>query len=371
MSRDLRRSIAPALTGHAFQQTALISMLPVVSERLALSPAAIGGAVSVGMIAAAASLPVMGAFAGRRLTIAALLALLASSVALMAMLEAGPALWQGALLALPALVLVRVVQGVAAGGILVVAQRASVGEDNPRAGLARTHSAGAIGRSLGALLIGPLLWISVMVPLVPAALGAVVAMLRLPTARSWPAGGCSARPWWRAMAAPTLIHSAIGAAQIGLAPLIVQRLALPAMESSAIAGFCLAAANGGLLAAHRWITPVATARTARLAAGAMIAAALLIPFSPGVPVLLLLSAVIGGASALLLTLNLSYAIAARPSAGGSVAGWNGAAQIGGLALGVAVGSAVLPLSVAAPFLVAAALSAPLALSPVVRLWSAP
>lgn len=371
MSQDLRRTIGPAVAGHAFQQTALIGMLPVVAERLALSPSAIGGAVSVGMIAAALSLPVMGTFAGRRLTTAALAALLAASLALMAMLHAGPAAWQGAILALPVLVALRVVQGVAAGGLLVVMQRASAGQADPRAGLARTHSIGALGRSLGAVLIGPLLWISVVAPLAPAALGALVSLARMPKADVQPNPGRLQPPAWRALTVPTLTQAAIGAAQLGLAPLIVRNLALPAAEAAAVAGFCLAAANVGLLAAHRWITPGATARTARLAAVALAAAALLVPLMPAATALILLSGVIGGASALLLTLNLSGALAARPAAGGPIAGWNGTVQIGGLALGVGLGSAVLPLSVVAPFLIAAALIAPLAVVPVFPIRSSP
>jgi hypothetical protein len=179
----------------------------------------------------------------------------------------------------------------------------------------------------------------------------------------------------RALATPIVVQGATGAAQIGLAPLLADRVAGGPEVASGYAGLCLAAANLGLLATHRWLTPRLTLAAMpvarRLCPLAMAAAASALPLCGAVPAFAVLSAVVGGASALLLAANLSEAMAARPEARGQTSGWNGAVQIGALAGGVFLGSLVMPISPAAPFVLSAALALGLAIAPLARTRSSP
>jgi hypothetical protein len=206
---------------------------------------------------------------------------------------------------------------------------------------------------------------------VPAALGALIGLAggaRLPEWRR--RRECLAAPARRMLATPSIVQCATGAAQIGLAPLLADRLAAGPETASGYAGLCLGAANVGLLATHRWITtrlsPAAIPAARRICSLVMAAGALALPLCGGVAAFAGLSAVVGGASALLLAANLSEAMAARPEVSGQTSGWNGAVQIGALACGVGLGSLVMPISPAAPFILSAALALGLAVAPAAR-----
>lgn len=263
---------------------------------------------------------------------------------------------------------IRTVQGVSAGALLITAQQASLAAAAPLGGLTRTQSFGSLGRLFGAILLGPLLLVATVAPLLPAILGAVLALVRSASLPAWERSReRMTAPLPRMLVAPAIVQAATGAAQVGLAPLLADRLAAGAEAASGYAGICLAAANLGLLATHRWITvrltPGATPAARRLCPAAMAVAALMLPLCRDLAAFAMLSAVVGGASALLLAMNLSDAMAARPDATGQSSGWNGAVQIGALALGVGLVSLVMPLSPAAPFLLSAALAFALALVP--------
>lgn len=366
MLPQVHHTVAPALAGHAFQQTALVGMLPVLAERLHLNEAQIGFAVAAGMIAAAVALPFLGLRTGRRLLRLSILGLFGSSLALIVLIATAPPrqlAWM-----LPVLVAIRTVQGVSAGALLITAQQASLAEAVPLGGVARTQSFAGLGRLFGALLIGPLLLLAPVAPLLPAALGGLLALARSASLAGWDrARERMAAPVPRMLVTPVIVQAATGAAQIGLAPLLAHRLAVGAEVASGYAGLCLAAANLGLLATHRWITrrlePAAVPVVRRLCPFGMAAAALLLPLGGHVVASALLSAVVGGASALLLALNLTDAMTARPNASGQASAWNASVQIGALAVGVGLGSLVMPLSPAAPFLLSAALALALVLVP--------
>lgn len=372
MPSNVHHAVAPALAGHAFQQAALVGMLPLLAERLRLEEAEIGGAVALGMLAAACALPFLGLWTGRRLLRLAIVGVLGASLALIVLIGA-PTAWMLAS-ALPILVGIRIIQGISAGALLVTAQQASLSASSPLGGLAKTQSYGGIGRLLGTLFLGPLLFIAAVVPLVPAALGALVALMR--------SRGVTVRyrsrerlmaPLPRMLVIPLIVQAATGAAQVGLAPLVADRLAAGAELASAYAGICLAAANLGMLGAHRWVTPRlapgARPVVQRLCPLAMAGAAGLLPLSYHLAAFSVLSAIVGATAALLLAVNLSDAMTARPEASGQASGWNGAAQIGALAIGVGLGSLVMPLSPAAPFLLAAMLALALAITPHAKMRS--
>jgi L-lysine 6-monooxygenase (NADPH-requiring) len=314
MPANLHRILAPALAGHAFQQTALVGMLPVLADRLHL----------------AVALPVVSLRTGRNPLLLSLLGLLVSSLALVALLAAPVASGFG--WALPALIAIRTVQGVSAGALLIALQQASVAASRPLGGLARAHSLAGIGRLLGALSLGPLLLVSAVAPLLPAALGALLSLARGVRLPRWQRPRERAvAPVRRVLVIPVIVQGATGAAQIGLAPLLADRLAVGPEAASGYAGLCLAAANLGLLATHCWVTagltPAAMPAVRRLCPLAMAAAALALPLCDGAPAFAALSAVVGGASALLLATNLSEAMAARPEASGQTSGWNSGAEV--------------------------------------------
>lgn len=369
MPPELNRAVAPALAGHAFQQAALVGMLPLLADRLHLAEAQIGTAVAVGMLAAAAALPLVGLRTGRSVLRLSCLGLLGSSLALTVLIAAPPA--SAGVWVLPTLVAIRVVQGVGAGALLIAAQQQGAAADRPLGGLARAQSFVGAGRLLGALLLGPMLMLAAVAPVLPAVAGTLLSLARSAKLPCWRRSReRMAAPLPRMLVTPAVVQAATGAAQIGLAPLLADRLAVRAEVASGYAGLCLAAATFGLLATHRWITarlgPATLPLVRRICPLAMASAALLLPLCDRLPSFAVLSAVIGGTGALLLVVNLSEAVATSPKSGGQASGWNGATQIGALAIGVGLGSLVMPFSPAAPFAVSAALAFSLAIAPGVR-----
>ncbi len=354
-------AFGPALAGYAFQQTALVAMLPLLVERFEIPSHAIGGAVACGMLAAAATLPVVGARAHRSHVRTALWVMLVTSGMMAALIAAPPP--GGAVLLLPLLAATRLAQGVAAATLLISAQSASIDAPvSPRRSLALAQSWAVIGRGLSAALIGPMLAVSAILPMFPAAFGAVFGLTRFPRIDWTPlASPRAAAPEVGALAIPMLVSGCLGSAQIALAPLL-ETTSAGAATAAGQTGMCLAAASLGHVAAHRWLAPEAGARTARVAAGCLAASIMAMPLASGTLALVaVLSAVAGGAAGLVLTGHL-FTVLTRsvPGVRRSAAGWHATAISGGMALGVAIGSASMALGpVALPFLAAGGLALPL------------
>lgn len=350
----LDRALAPALAGQAFQQSALVGMVPVLGLRLGLDPAAIGGAVSAGLLATAATLPLIGMGAVRPGRGALLLGQVLFGAGLCALVAAGPRVaaspWVW-----PVLVGLRMGQGVVGAAMLTSAQAAAAAGAAARARLGRLQSAVGLGRVGGALSVGLLVWLSPVLPVLAGPAGAVVSMLG---ARGDDVGTTEeprpGRPVAADMGVPVLVQAGVGAAQIALAPALVARLGLAPGAAAGLAGLCLAAAGVGLVATHRWITPRAGPAAARAAALAGVLAGLCLTCAQDPAWIVAACTVLGGAAGLWLTRNLARALARDPGMRASAAGWTGAAQMGGLALGTALGSAALTLSDALPFAVTAA-----------------
>ncbi|QPH55600.1 hypothetical protein [Pontivivens ytuae] len=352
----------PALAGHAFQQTALIGMLPVLSQELGLSQPQIGWAVAAGMATAALALPFLGRLGGQVVLFGGLIGLLSANIALIALVGA-PGGIMAPSLALTSLIAIRSVQGLSAAGLLMLAQQASVRPTGTARILGKVQSMGGIGRILGALLLGPLAAISPLLPLFPAAIGTIIS-LALVRRAGLPSLRTSFRPpRLLAFRATILTQMAVGASQIGLAPLLSARLADGAIGATALAGICLASANLGLLLALRLIAPRARRSHARYGALCLALAAGAVPFADSLIVFASLSLLIGGSTALLFTLSLSDLMTREDYAQLQVTGWNGAIQIASLAAGVAFGAAFVAVSPAAPFALAALSGVALAVSP--------
>ncbi|MFV0301336.1 MAG: hypothetical protein ACK5IP_10730 [Paracoccus sp. (in: a-proteobacteria)] len=352
MPKKLQSALAPAMTGYNFQQTALIGMLPVLAVQLELEAAQVGLAIGAGLIVAAAMAPLL---AGRmtlpRLR-TALIAMLAASLALIALLLAPPPVGAAFLI----LLAIRCVQGTAAALILAAAQGASAGVERPLAALAQVQFWPGLGRAAGAALIGPLVRLSVALPILPALIGASISLLRLsrqqPLRADLPAEAGFRAPWPAALALPFLVQAAAGAGQLGLGPLLAQ--GYPPEQAATIAGLCLAAGYLALLLVHALLT--ARGQTLRPAA-TLLAAALLLPLLSARPeALFIATALAAGASGLLVARHLFRVIAARPATARQNAAWQGSAQLAGLGAGAGAGSLVLPLDPGAPFLMGGAIA---------------
>ena len=111
----MKTALAPALMGHAFQQTALMAMLPLIAGRLGLSDGAVGTVVALGMAAATATIPLMGAFGSTHLVRPALLAMIVCSFGLAGLFVAP----LSPVLALAALLVLRLFQGISSATVLV------------------------------------------------------------------------------------------------------------------------------------------------------------------------------------------------------------------------------------------------------------
>ncbi|MEJ6393128.1 hypothetical protein V8J82_07680 [Gymnodinialimonas sp. 2305UL16-5] len=352
----------PVLAGHAFQQTALIGMVPVLALALGLHESEIGLAVALGLVTAGVTLPFVSLLGGRTVVLCGLGGLLLANLALIYLVGMGVEGWTP-MMVLVLLALIRAVQGMSAAGLMLVAQTRAAAEKNSRQGLGVVQSMGSIGRIFSAALIGPLLLISPLMPLLPAALGAGISLFMW-RGKIAPRLRATIRPpRLTAFRVTMLTQVAIGAAQIGLAPLILDRLDANPTLAAGYAGLCLAAANAGLLVSLRVLVSKVGRRGARGAALLLFLVAACVPLADQLALFILLSFVIGGATGLLFTLNLSEIMTREDYAQLQVTGWNGAIQIAALAGGVASGSALIALSPAAPFAIVALSGAALAFAP--------
>ncbi|WP_299500744.1 hypothetical protein [uncultured Roseobacter sp.] len=352
----------PVLAGYAFQQTALVSMVPVFTQLLGLSESQVGLSVAAGLLLAGLGPPFVGLLGGSRVMAGALWGLMLGNLALLALLGVRPEM-QPAGLILAALVLIRSVQGLSFASLMMLAQQASFQTGNGRKTLAAVQSTGSLGRIAAALSVGPLLVLSPLAPLLPGVIGALVSLVRARKASAPPLRSTLRPPGLGAFRVVIFSQMAVGAAQIGLAPLVMVRLDLSATAAAGMAGLCLAAAHAGLFLALRLLVPRAKPTHARLVALGLLLAAGGMTQAAHPAAFLLLSFVIGASTASLFTLSLSDILTRKDFAQLQVAGWNGTVQIVSLALGVAVGAALLALSPAAPFAVAGLCGVVLALFP--------
>ncbi len=356
------KTFGPVLAGYAFQQTALVSMLPVFTELLRLSESQIGLSVAAGLLLAGLGPPFVGLLGGARVMAGALWGLLLGNLALLWLLVGPPdAAGTGPILA--ALMLIRSIQGLSFASLMMLAQQASFQTRDSKKTLAAVQSTGSLGRIAAALSVGPLLTLSPLAPLVPGVIGALVSLVRARRIRPPQLRRSLRPPGLGAFYVVIFSQIAVGATQIALAPLVMARLDLSATAAAGMAGLCLAAAYAGLFLALRWLVPRARPPHVRLLAVALVLAAIAIAQAAHPALFLFLSFVIGGSTASLFTLSLSDLLTREEYTQHQVAGWNGTVQIMSLATGVALGAALLALSPAAPFAVAGLCGAVLALFP--------
>ncbi|MER9207657.1 MFS transporter [Mesorhizobium sp. M0771] len=151
---SLLRRLAIAVSAIGFGQSAFVSLVPLVMERLKLDTFAVGAATAVGAAAFLVGSPLWGRL-GERLGHARLLrllglAMLAGQAVFAMLLIAG----MGAALGLALLVLSRTVYGFAASGVMPTAQvwaSRSVADDRRQAALGLLGAGVSMGRLAGAL----------------------------------------------------------------------------------------------------------------------------------------------------------------------------------------------------------------------------
>lgn len=353
---------APALSGHAFQQTAMISMVPLLAATMGLPESAMGLAISLGMLGAVFVVPFIASMGGRGVVIGGLTLLLGANIALLGLVSTADATFATAV-TLGLLLAIRFIQGTSVVAVVIAAQEAGTQTaGTARQGLSKVQSMSGVGRILSSLMIGPLLLISPLAPLAPGAIGAGISLVM-----SWRGDFPKLRPISRPppiamLRLPVMNQVALGAVQVGLAPLLMHRLGLAPIQAAGAASLCIAAANSGLLISAFLLAAHATRRLAKVAAICVTLTAIGTVLTSHFGLILLCSAMFGGCSSLLLVFNLSELMTREEFAQLQVTGWNAATQIAALALGVGIGSALLVLSPAAPFAVAALCGVAMALS---------
>ncbi len=351
MTARYAQALRPVLIGHVFQQTALGGMLPVLSLSMGLPPDKIGVAVGAGLVTTALSAPFLARTTGKASLNAAVFGLGLSSFALGSLILAPPAI---PAMTFVAFMTIRIVQGVSAALVLAAAQAATATGSAKTHALARLQFYPAIGRMLGAGLIGPLVRLSLVAPLIPAAAGAMFSLWML---RSVPAtipagpGQGATRPWLRALPLPFLVQLALGSAQIGLGPLFTGGFDMTAAQASGAAGICLACAYLGVAVAQRWITTLPISTTPFPIILCLTGAA--IPFAGNLAAVAILATLLAAATAVMTTRNLAAAMSAAPMGARTIAVWNATAQLAGLGLGMAAGAQLLQFSLTAPYLLSA------------------
>lgn len=353
---------APALGGHAFQQTAIISMVPLLAATIGLPDSVMGLAISLGMLCTVFVVPFIAALGGRRVVIGGLTLLLGANIALLGLVST-PSTSLATAVTLGLLLTIRFIQGTSVVAVLIAAQEtgAKTARKAPQ-GLSKVQAMSGAGRILSALMIGPLLLISPLAPLAPGAIGAGISLMMswrgdFPTLRP-----VSKPPPFAMLRLPVLNQTALGAVQVGLAPLLVHRLGFTPMQAAGAASLCIAAANTGLLLSAFLLAAHATRGGAKIAAICLTLSAVATALTPDLGLILLCSALFGGCATVLLVYNLSELMTREEFAQLQVTGWNAATQIAALAFGVGIGSALLVLSPTAPFAVAAVCGVAMALS---------
>ncbi|MER8673380.1 MFS transporter [Mesorhizobium sp. M0037] len=151
---SLLRRLATAVSAIGFGQSAFVSLVPLVMERLRLDTFAIGAATAVGAAAFLVGSPLWGRM-GERLGHARLLrllglAMLAGQAVFAILLMAGT----GAALGIALLMLSRTVYGFAASGVMPTAQvwaSRSAADDRRQAALGLLGAGVSMGRLAGAL----------------------------------------------------------------------------------------------------------------------------------------------------------------------------------------------------------------------------
>lgn len=255
-----------ALAANAFHQSALIALVPVLQHLYGVSLAILGALVGLGLLTAAAAVPLWGRAAARKGLDRAIQLTMAGAgagvVMMGASIAAAAAGWAAPLPAFILLACGRLIYSLTAPAILPLAQGAAggkTGKDGQAAAaslaghIGRLNAMNGIGRLAGNALIAPLLlfgpWAPVLLPL-PVYLAALVLFLRKgaetdPASRtSQKAESGAHRMGWRPLAGPLalgfMLQMATGAAYVLLGPVIAQRLSLSPADAASAAGLCLA-----------------------------------------------------------------------------------------------------------------------------------
>ncbi|WJI46059.1 MFS transporter [Mesorhizobium sp. C120A] len=249
---SLLRRLAIAVSAIGFGQSAFVSLVPLVMERLRVDTFAIGAATAVGAAAFLVGSPLWGRM-GERLGHARLLrllglAILAGQAVFAILLIAGT----GAALGIALLMLSRTVYGFAASGVMPTAQvwaSRSVADDRRQAALGLLGAGVSMGRLAGALAATA----AVLSPLLPPILFLFSPLLLWLARGKGEAGGRTdgraadvgrgISPFDRralpCLAMGLCLTLGFGQAQMMLGPMVQQRFGLGATQATTLTGLAL------------------------------------------------------------------------------------------------------------------------------------
>ncbi|ESZ47056.1 MFS transporter [Mesorhizobium sp. RSR565B] len=249
---SLLRRLAIAVSAIGFGQSAFVSLVPLVMERLRLDTFAIGAATAVGAAAFLVGSPLWGRM-GERLGHARLLrllglAMLAGQAVFAILLIAG----MGAALGIALLMLSRTVYGFAASGVMPTAQvwaSRSVADDRRQAALGLLGAGVSMGRLAGALAATA----AVLSPLLPPILFLLSPLLLWLARGKGEAGGRTdgraadvgrgISPFDRralpCLATGLCLTLGFGQVQMMLGPMTQQRFGLGATQATTLTGLAL------------------------------------------------------------------------------------------------------------------------------------
>ncbi len=242
--------LAIAVSAIGFGQSAFVSLVPLMIERLHLDAFAIGAATAAGAAAFLVGAPLWGA-AGERLGQSRLLRLLAvvmlaAQVIFAGLLFEAP---QAPALAIGVLVLSRVIYGLAASGVMPTAQvwvSRSVAEEQRRGALGLISAGVSSGRLAGSLPAA-LAFISPLLPLALFVVSPIMLWLaprgRAPEAKTDRAPAARLMPFDRRilpmLAMGLCLTLGFGQVQIALGPMIGRKFGLDATPATSATGVAL------------------------------------------------------------------------------------------------------------------------------------
>lgn len=366
-------TVLAGLAIFAMGQTILFALLGPVARDIGLAEWQVGAIISAAAVVFVAISPIWGRLSdrlGRRAVIIGGLAGYALATLLFAgLLQAGLSGALAAAIAFPALLGARLLYAVLAGGIqpAAVALMADMTAAQDRsAGMARVGAAFGLGSMLGPAVAAALVGFGVLVPLICAAVAALLIALLLAFVVELPRGGpspdgavtvaqMSPRDIAPVLAIAFAAYIAVSTLQQTTAFYIQDFTATATAEATRLAGFAFMALAAAMLAAQLGAQRFKPKADAMLTTGLALATAGLILYivAPAYPVIVAAFAVMGlGFGLIQPGISASVSLRVGPEVQGAAAGYVQAAMAGGFVVGPLAGTAIYGIAPVAALVLA-------------------